>query len=104
MSNDSHAIKKCPSCGKYTEWNNQVEDKCQYCGQVLDPRSLHEKLEAEEKEKQARLKFEHPVFWVSIKPDDNPFTVFWKTILRGAQLVYMAIISFLLWVAAVVAG
>ena len=102
--NDKHAVKKCPNCGKYSEWDNSIHATCNFCGEVLDPRTLHKVQVAEEKKKQAQLRFEHPVFWVSIKPTDPPLVKFGKEILRGAQLVYMAVISFLLWVAAVVAG
>ena len=104
MVNDQHAVKKCPSCGKYSAWRNAVDDSCEFCGAILDPRKLREVQAAELKAEKARLNFEHPVFWVSIKPTDKPIVVFWKEILRAGQLVYMAIVSFLLWITAIVAG
>lgn len=103
-NNELNAVKKCPSCGKYSSYDAAIDAKCEFCGAVLDPRTLQEVKIKEEAAEQARLRYEHPVFWVSIKPTDGPLTVFWKQILRGAQLVYMAVISFLLWVAAIVAG
>jgi hypothetical protein len=104
MVNNQHTVKKCPNCGKYSAWDNSLEAICEFCGAVLDPRTLLEVQVKEEKKRQAQLRFEHPVFWVSIKPTDKPLVVFGKEILRGAQIVYMAIVSFLLWITAIIAG
>ncbi|RYD71057.1 MAG: hypothetical protein EOP53_24305 [Sphingobacteriales bacterium] len=104
MTNETHSVKKCPSCQEYSAWDGKIDSTCEFCGQVLDPRTLRETRLIEEKNKQAQLKFEHPVFWVSIKPGDKPLTVFGKRIITFAQIIYMAVISFLLWVTAIVAG
>ncbi len=103
-NNEQNAVKKCPVCGQYSGWDETPDATCQHCGSILDPRTHHKVKKEAEKKRLAQLRFEHPVFWVSIKPTDKPFTVFWKQIARGAQIVYMAIVSFLVWLAAVVAG
>ena len=27
--------KKCPECGKWTNWNHQLTDKCEHCGELF---------------------------------------------------------------------
>ncbi|MGZ5242429.1 MAG: hypothetical protein ACXWDO_05380 [Bacteroidia bacterium] len=102
--NEGYAVKKCPNCGKFSHYDYSVEAKCEFCGAILDPRTFEAAKAKEEKEQQAQLKHEHPVFWVSIKPSDSSLTVLGKQVLRAAQIIYMAIISFLLWITAIVAG
>ena len=41
--------KKCPNCGAWTQWEKQPTDRCNSCNQLLDPISLSEKTEREEK-------------------------------------------------------
>jgi hypothetical protein len=41
---------------------------------------------------------------VEIKPDDGPVLRFFKQIVRGGQLAFGALVSFLLWLIALLAG
>ncbi|WP_262895139.1 hypothetical protein [Hymenobacter jeongseonensis] len=41
---------------------------------------------------------------MEINPEDAPLTRFLKTIVRGGQLAFAAILSFIMWVVAAVAG
>ncbi|TGE16418.1 hypothetical protein [Hymenobacter elongatus] len=94
------ASKKCPHCGFWSPWQQQSDDACQRCGQLLDPvRNRSE--QAREKEAQAPL----PQFLlIELKPEDGPITRFFKHIARGGQLAFAATVSFILWVITLLVG
>jgi len=43
--------KKCLNCGAWTIWEKQPTDRCTSCRELLDPISLLERTEREEKER-----------------------------------------------------
>ena len=99
-----NTLYRCPACKKFSHTDGSVEATCEHCGSYLQPIALKEKLQVEEQERQRKLKHEHPVFWVNVKPDDTNFRKSVVRLMQGGQLIYAAIVSFLLWVVAIVAG
>lgn len=94
------ASKKCPHCQQWSRWQHGPADRCEHCGELLDPRAQQSALEREELEQQKMP----PMFLIEIKPDDNAAVRFFKTIVRGGQLVFAAILSFIIWVVTLAAG
>ncbi|GAB3222418.1 hypothetical protein GCM10027346_00180 [Hymenobacter seoulensis] len=94
------ATKKCPHCGQWTEWHQQPTDLCQHCGQVLEPY----RVASNEERQQLADEPVSPLLLIEIKPDDNAVVKFFKYIVRGGQLAFAAIVSFLLWLVAAAAG
>jgi DNA-directed RNA polymerase subunit RPC12/RpoP len=99
-----NTVYRCPACKKFSHTDGSVEATCEHCGSYLQPIALKEKLQAEEAERQRKLKHEHPVFWVNVKPGDSSLRKSFVRLMQGGQLMYAAIVSFLLWVVAIVAG
>ncbi len=94
------ATKKCPHCGRWTEWQQQPTDRCQHCGQVLEPARA---ASDERRQQQADAPLA-PVLLIEIKPDDGPIVRFFKHIIRGGQLAFAAFMAFLVWLVTVAAG
>ncbi|GAB2787401.1 putative amidophosphoribosyltransferase [Hymenobacter luteus] len=94
------ATKKCPHCGRWTEWSQQPTDRCQHCGQVLEPYRVASE-EARQKLSEQPLS---SVMLIEIKPDDGPVVRFFKYIIRGGQLAFAAIMAFIVWLVTVLAG
>ncbi|WP_262888640.1 hypothetical protein [Hymenobacter sp. HDW8] len=44
------------------------------------------------------------MFLIEIKPDDNAAVRFFKTIVRGGQFAFAAILSFIIWLVTLAAG
>ena len=96
------STRKCPACGKWSDWNQNPDDLCQHCGAVLDPQGVRARqLQEEEAFRQQK---NINIALIEIYPYDSAFTRFWKRIVQGFQLTLMAIISFIIWVVTVLAG
>lgn len=95
------ATKKCPHCGRWTEWQQRPTDRCQHCGQVLEPQRA---AADEQRQQQADEPLTKGLLLIKIKPNDNPFIKFFKYIIRGGQLAFGAFMAFVMWVLAAVAG
>lgn len=94
--------KKCPHCGQWSAWQQQHDDRCRHCGQLLDPRAqrmhtFREQQRADNKKKLAAL-------LVAVRADDPWHVRVGKRLFNGVQLVFAAIISFIIWLATAVAG
>lgn len=91
--------KKCPHCGVWTEWNKQPTDRCSNCNELLDQRSLDEKIE---RERHADEAFAND--YLRIREDDG----FMMRIVRRAawvvHLIFAAITWFFLWMVATTPG
>ena len=84
--------KKCTECGQWSEWNHYLEDKCEFCGELLQKEKyeLHEKKRLEKIEKEKNFIF-------NINKEDNVFVMIIK---KGGYLIYlliMTIVSILSW-------
>ena len=96
------STRKCPTCGQWSDWNQNSDDLCQHCGAVLDPQGVRARqLQEEEAFRQQK---NINIALIEIYPYDSAFTRFWKRIVQGFQLTLMAIISFIIWVVTVLAG
>ncbi|MDJ0366435.1 hypothetical protein QMK33_14850 [Hymenobacter sp. H14-R3] len=95
------STKKCPSCQQWSEWQLQPSDRCTHCGQLLDPPAHHQ---AQQEAAAAHQKQKSPVRLIRINPEDGPALRFLKWIGRGGQLLFMAILGLLVWIATAVAA
>lgn len=94
------ATKKCPACGFWSSWQQRPEDRCERCGQLLDPQRLRSE-QARQKQADEPL----PSFMqIQIGPDDSPTVRFFKQIIRGGQLAFAAVVSFMVWFLTLLAG
>ncbi|UOQ77484.1 hypothetical protein MUN84_01890 [Hymenobacter sp. 5516J-16] len=94
------ATKKCPHCGRWTEWQQQPTDQCQHCGQALEPYRV-----ASDEARQ-RLS-EQPVsslMLIEIKPEDGALVRGLKYLIRGGQLAFAALMAFMIWLVTALAG
>jgi len=94
--------RKCPHCGQWSEWTGHPADLCEHCGSILDEAGFIRKVEEEEREAEEDKRF--GIDLIEIYPDDNMVVVFLKRIVQGFQIVFMAILSFFLWLIALLAG
>jgi predicted amidophosphoribosyltransferase len=99
-----NTIHRCPACKKFSHTDGSPEALCEHCGSCLDPVALNSQHKYEDEKRQAEVKHEHPVFWVNVKPEDNALRRTFVRLMQGGQLLYAAIVSFLLWLVAVIAG
>jgi DNA-directed RNA polymerase subunit RPC12/RpoP len=58
---------KCPHCGEWTMWKGQVDDRCLYCGEFLEPDRFSREVE---KKIVGEVKKENDYF--ALKPGDGP--------------------------------
>jgi len=94
--------RKCPTCGQWSEWNQNPSDRCRHCGNVLDPQAV--KARKKRQEDEFRQKDQLNITLIEIYPYDSAFTRFWKRIVQAFQISLMAIISFIIWLIALLAG
>ncbi|WP_297334808.1 class I tRNA ligase family protein [Algoriphagus sp.] len=91
--------KKCPHCEKWSRWNMNLTDPCEHCGQPLGGKDLKN----QERREQEQLK--NTENWLfTIKKTDSSLLVFLKKIGNSFYTIFMAILSFLLWLIAVMPG
>jgi hypothetical protein len=94
--------KKCPRCGQWSEWTGNPTDLCEHCGSILDEKGFIRQVKEEEEEREEKKKFD--ITLIEIYPDDSKPVVFFKRIVQGFQIGFMAILSFILWLIALLAG
>ncbi len=65
--------KKCPYCGKWSTWNQNLRDTCDHCGKILGGKDLeyHEKRQAQKQANEEQWIF-------NINESDNEFLKFLK--------------------------
>ncbi|SDL36147.1 hypothetical protein SAMN05421823_105297 [Catalinimonas alkaloidigena] len=96
------AQKKCPSCGEWSPWLQKPDDRCFYCDALLDPRAHTIEQERAEQEAENKKKIEAIV--LPIHPEDGFFARLGKRVFNVVQLVFVAILSFFIWLITVMAG
>ena len=91
--------KKCPHCGKWSVWNQNLNDPCVHCGNPLGGIDLvyHEKRVAQKKANEEQWIF-------NIREDDTEFVKYLKKIGNFFYVIYMAILTFIAWVVAFLPG
>jgi methionyl-tRNA synthetase len=91
--------KKCPHCGNWSEWNQHIDDTCDHCGKNLSPVEVkRDKVRKDEKKKNE----EEWMFY--IKESDTSLVKFFKKVGNGFYTVFMAIMTFILWLIAALPG
>ena len=95
----SSFTKKCPHCQQWSAWNQRPNDRCEHCGEFLDPRGQRQAEAKRQKESQPKA----PSFF-EIQSDDNVVVRFFKRIGRAGQVVFGAILAFFIAVITFVAG
>lgn len=95
----SKPIKKCPECGKWSEWNHSPEDRCEHCGSLLSPREYEESNKPAEEDK-----FGMEIKLIPIHSTDSGILIAIKRVIQGFQLLFFGIVSFLVWLATAIAG
>jgi hypothetical protein len=95
------STKKCPFCQQWSEWDMQPDDRCAHCGKLLDPQASNR---ARQEEAMAHQKAASKVRLIQINADDSAIIRLLKWIVRGGQLLFIALLSFFIWVATVAAG
>jgi phage FluMu protein Com len=93
------STKKCPSCQQWSQWQQQADDRCEHCGELLDPRA-----HAEAQQQVATEQQQGGIQLMEIGPDDTGLVWFFKTIVRGGQLLFIAILGFIVWLVTAIAG
>jgi len=91
--------KKCPECNQWTSWNHQLTDKCEHCGELLDKRTIND---LEYFEKQQKMNDENSFY--TPKPGDNFIVLAVRKAAWIANVIYMAFVSFMLWLFTTLAG
>lgn len=91
--------KKCPHCQQWSDWDQDIEDTCEHCGQKL---SLME-IQRNQKREEERIANEQKWMFY-IQKSDPPFMVFLKKAGNLFYTVFMAIMTFLLWLIAALPG
>ena len=77
-------------------------DLCEHCGSILDEKAFIRQVKEEEEEQAEKNRFNLTL--IPIYPEDSRLVVFFKRIVQGFQLAFMAILSFILWLIALLAG
>ncbi|RNI31298.1 hypothetical protein [Rufibacter latericius] len=94
--------KKCPHCGHWSAWSQGVSDRCEHCQGILDPSALKRQTAQEERKEEEGKRF--TVDFIQIHASDSAFTKFLKSIGLRFQLAFVGIVSFFLWLIALLAG
>lgn len=91
--------KKCPNCNKWSSWSTNIHESCDHCGASLGGKDLEYHLI---REKEAKANHEKWIFF--IKETDSPFVKNSKIVGNFFYTIYMAIITFIVWLIAMMPG
>jgi len=90
------STKKCPYCQQWSAWHLQPTDRCEHCGQLLDPRAHDHAQQAATEQQKPGIRL------LEIGPDDKGLLRLLKLLVRGGQLLFVAIMGFFIWLVTVV--
>lgn len=97
--------KKCHQCGK---WTDGSQTHCEFCGALIDPfiiaREKKQKRDEAAKQKQLAEEGRFEKFLRELEESDKPFHRFSFSILNTLFNIYMAILSFFIWLIAIASG
>ncbi|HYK76345.1 MAG TPA: hypothetical protein VEV16_05165 [Daejeonella sp.] len=98
---------KCPECKQWTTWNGNIQDRCLFCNELIEKEAF--KKQAAKETLQAISANKRPD--IIIHPDDSFLVRLSKRIqlaCRGfvyyAQIAFVSVISFILWIIALLAA
>ncbi|KAA5540364.1 hypothetical protein [Adhaeribacter rhizoryzae] len=101
MASTFKSSKKCPHCGEWSEWNQHPTDTCQFCGALLDDRTL---LREAAREAESKNKKQLEIDIIEVYPTDSFFVKIGKRIIQAIQISFIAIVSFIIWFLTMLAG
>ena len=86
--------KKCPHCGEWTLWKGDVDDRCLYCGEFLEPNRFSREVERKIGEE---VKKENDYF--ALKSSDGPIKREIKIFLNSFRwMLYYLEIAFFIFI------
>lgn len=91
--------KKCPACGQWGPWQQRDTDRCTHCHALLDPRSLKEREQREEYERQHRLDS-----FFTPRPTDGFLMRLTRKVAFVAYIVYTAVVAFVMYIVTSIVG
>jgi uncharacterized protein YybS (DUF2232 family) len=97
--------KKCHACGK---WTDGSLTHCAFCGSVIDPLMLamdrkHQRL-AEAKKQQLETENRFERYLRELEESEKPLNKMLFSVLSTLFSIYMAILSFFIWLIALISG
>ncbi len=97
--------KKCPACGK---WTDGKADRCVYCHTAISHRLIVEEEKAAHAEKVREMREQDPSkfrrYLYKLSKSEKPVHQFLFRSLTVVFNVYMAILSFFIWLIALISG
>lgn len=91
--------KKCQNCGKWSIWKTNSDDLCEHCGKPLSP------VELDRKEKKVQEDLRKEKEWMFyVDPTDSGLVKFFKKSGNLFYTVFMAIMTFIMWLIAALPG
>ncbi len=91
--------KKCPHCGKWSSWEKNLDDVCQNCGMLLGGKDLEN-----QNKRIADIKRNEENWMFYIKESDSNFIKKAKKVGNFFYTIYIAILTFILWLVAAIPG
>lgn len=89
---------KCHHCHRVSPWTGKYDDVCTHCGHSVGEQSIKEEVVRDENRNKGQ------VMWVMIHPSDNPLVKLLKRGVQSTQIIFIAVVSFLVWLIAILAG
>lgn len=94
---------KCPGCHL---WVNRTGTHCPHCHSLLD---RNEAIKIERENKNGKVIIEKKQGWVDrflerTAQSENPFVLFFSNVIRVVWMIYMAVLGFIIWFIAWMAG
>lgn len=90
---------KCNKCGRWNHWNNNIFEVCFFCGEFLDIQSIFK-----ESKEQARITtYENNSFLIIRKNDKWPLRIV-KRIFAVINLIFIALITFMVFLVSMAPG
>jgi hypothetical protein len=92
--------KKCRHCGQWSVHRGQPDDRCEHCHELLDPSAPGQAADLLK-----AWNWQMPqIMLIDIDPADAWPLRMLKYLVRGGQMLFIATISFIVWLVTVVAG
>lgn len=96
---------KCPNCG---EWTPGDKSYCQHCGELVDPEIIDRrerdkrKQEHDARSEASKSKLER--YLDKLQHSENPFKRMLFKVLNVIWMIYMGIVSFVIWFTTIFSG
>ena len=89
---------KCPHCGEWTLWNGNVDDRCLFCNEFLEPQRFSREIE---KKVVTEVKKENDYF--ALNPSDNYLKRRIKLLFNSFRwMVFYLQIAFFIFITAII--